>query len=79
MGTFLTQLRKERDTMTENTSIQSPHLLSAGAAALLLGVSVRTIHRWRSLGKLTALVLPSGRYRYREEDLFLIAKQGGSS
>jgi excisionase family DNA binding protein len=38
--------------------------LTAGEVARLLGVSVKTVHRWAKSGKIRAVTLPSGRRRY---------------
>ena len=44
-------------------------LLTIGAAAAILGVSVDTLRRWSNSGRLPVVVLPSGHRRYRREDL----------
>lgn len=49
-------------------------LLTAGQAAEVWGVSVHTVHRWAKAGKITALVLPSGRRRYRRSEVEAFAE-----
>jgi excisionase family DNA binding protein len=44
-------------------------LLTAREVAELLGVSAETILRWTRDGKLPAIRLPSGAWRFREDDL----------
>lgn len=43
--------------------------LTARQAAEEWGVSVHTVRRWARDGKVTSLVLPSGRRRYRRSDV----------
>ena len=38
-------------------------------AAVRLGVSARTLQRWRKANRIDHLVLPGGRVRYSEESL----------
>lgn len=49
--------------------MNSQRLYSTGQAARFLGVSVRTVYRLEKAGRLTAVRLPSGRRRFREQDL----------
>jgi excisionase family DNA binding protein len=44
-------------------------LLTARAVAALLGLSPATVRDWTRAGKLPALRLPSGAWRYRREEL----------
>lgn len=44
-------------------------LLTTGAAAKHLGVSVGTIRRWAKAGHLPHVVAPSGRIYFRADDL----------
>ena len=44
-------------------------LLTASQVANRLGVHVESVRRWTRDGKLAAVHLPSGRYRYRVEDV----------
>jgi excisionase family DNA binding protein len=44
-------------------------LLTTGAAAARLGVSIGTVRRWAKSGRLTHIVTPSGRLRFRAADL----------
>lgn len=44
-------------------------LLSTGDAASHLGVSAGTVRRWAKTGQLRHIVMPSGRLRFRREDL----------
>lgn len=46
-----------------------PEHLTTGAAAAVLGVSDETLRRWVEQGKVRHLRLPSGRLRFRREDL----------
>ena len=45
-------------------NLHQPAVLGVAEAAEYLGVSRRTIHRWRAAGLLPYLRLPSGRYAY---------------
>ena len=44
-------------------------LLTASQAAEAWGVSVHTVRRWARDEKVTTIVLPSGRRRYRRSDV----------
>lgn len=44
-------------------------LLTAHEVAELLAVHVESVRRWTRQGDLSAVRLPSGRYRYRAEDV----------
>ena len=44
-------------------------LLSIGAAAAQLGVSIDTLRRWSAAGRIPVVVLPSGHRRYRLADI----------
>lgn len=44
-------------------------LLTTGAAARYLGTSTETVRRWARSGYLPYTLLPSGRMRFRIEDL----------
>lgn len=44
-------------------------LITASEVAERLGVHVESVRRWTREGKLAAVRLPSGRCRYRTEDL----------
>jgi excisionase family DNA binding protein len=44
-------------------------LLTARQVADMLGVSAETILRWTRRGELSAIRLPSGQIRYREEEI----------
>jgi len=46
-----------------------PALLTTGEAAKHIGVSVGTVRRWANTGQLRHVVMPSGRLRFRREDL----------
>jgi excisionase family DNA binding protein len=46
-----------------------PALLTTGQAADRLGVSIGTVRRWAKTGRLTHIVTPSGRIRFRVVDL----------
>jgi excisionase family DNA binding protein len=46
-----------------------PELLTTGAAADHMGVSVGTVRRWAKAGHLRHVVMPSGRLKFRPEDL----------
>lgn len=43
--------------------------LATGAAAAVLGVSDETLRRWADQGKVRHIRLPSGRLRFRRDDL----------
>lgn len=47
----------------------APSLLTTGQAADRLGVSIGTVRRWAKTGRLTHIVTPSGRLRFRATDL----------
>ena len=47
----------------------SDPLLTAAQVAARIPVHVETVRRWTREGKLTAVVLPSGRKRYRAADV----------
>ena len=44
-------------------------LLSIGAAAAQLGVSIDTLRRWSASGRIPVVVLPSGHRRYSRDDI----------
>lgn len=44
-------------------------LMTTGEVAKALGVSPNTVTRWAKAGKLHAIVLPSGRLKFRREDV----------
>ena len=52
-----------------------PALLTTGEAATHLGVSVGTIRRWAKLGRIPHVIMPSGRLRFRAEDLSSAVRQ----
>lgn len=55
---------------------ETDHLLSPGKAALALGVSIKTIDRWRELGKLeVATITEGGHRRYRRSDVEALAAE----
>jgi excisionase family DNA binding protein len=45
------------------------NLLATGDAAKHIGVSPGTVRRWAKTGQLRHVVMPSGRLRFRREDL----------
>lgn len=49
-------------------------LLTAQQVAERLAVHVESVRRWTRQGDLAAVRLPSGRYRYRAEDVAAIAQ-----
>lgn len=52
------------------SNTESPSgLITASEVADRLGVHVESVRRWTREGKLAAVRLPSGRCRYRAEDL----------
>lgn len=55
---------------------QEQPLVPASVVARLAGVNPETIRRWVREGSLPAIVLPSGRLRFRPEDVdALLTKQ----
>lgn len=48
---------------------ESAELLSPKDAAAVLRVSPETLRRWAASGKIRHVALPSGRVRFRREDL----------
>lgn len=46
-----------------------PVLLTTGEAANHLGVSAGTVRRWAKAGQLPHVVMPSGRMKFRRDDL----------
>ena len=44
-------------------------LIDTGAAARMLAVSPDTVRRWAKNGKISAVALPSGRFRFRRADI----------
>lgn len=50
-------------------AVQDSTDLSTGAAAALIGVSDETLRRWVEQGRVRHLRLPSGRLRFRREDV----------
>ena len=55
-------------------------LMTAAEVASVFRVSVRTVRRWESVGQLTAVRTPSGRCRYRIDEVrALVAKQQGKT
>lgn len=48
---------------------QPPPFLTTGQAAARLDVSDETVRRWAANGLIEAIVLPSGRRRFRVEDI----------
>lgn len=51
------------------SSTTPPELLATGAVARALSTDPRTVRRWVETGKLAAIVLPNGRYRFKREDV----------
>jgi excisionase family DNA binding protein len=49
--------------------------LSLKEASIFLGVSVTTIRRWLSTGKLPGYLLPSNRKRFKKSDLLSVMKK----
>lgn len=47
----------------------NPDLMTTGDVAKLLDVSPSTVTRWVKNGVLSALVMPSGRYKFRRADI----------
>jgi excisionase family DNA binding protein len=47
----------------------TPELLTVVQVAEILGVHPRTVTNWCNEGTLKAIVLPSGRFRIRRDDL----------
>ena len=54
---------------TRHCGMTQVTLLTTGAAAQHLGVSVKTVQRWAKAGRLAHVVAPSGRFRFRQTDL----------
>jgi DNA-binding transcriptional MerR regulator len=50
-------------------------LLSPRRAALLLGVSIRTLRRWEEKGLIVPFRIPSGQRRYQVEDLWRLVRR----
>jgi len=48
---------------------QLPVLLTTGQVAAQFGVSDEAVRRWAAKGLINAIVLPSGRRRFRAEDI----------
>lgn len=57
----------------------STQLVTQREAAAALGVSTGTVGRWARLGLIPAIVLPSGRRRYRLEDVRACLQIGKSA
>jgi excisionase family DNA binding protein len=53
----------------DNTSPSESGLLTAAQVAERLAVHVESVRRWTREGKLAAIKYPSGRRRYRVEDV----------
>jgi predicted site-specific integrase-resolvase len=53
--------------MTQRTIPPAADLLTPGQAAAIAGVTVRTIYRYGSAGRVTFVTLPSGHRRYHRE------------
>jgi excisionase family DNA binding protein len=49
-------------------------LLTAQQVAERLSVHVESVRRWTRQGDLPAIRLPSGRYRYREDDVAALVR-----
>jgi predicted site-specific integrase-resolvase len=47
----------------------NPSLLTASQVAQMLGVHPATVNRWANEGILEKIVLPSGRFKFRVEDV----------
>lgn len=47
----------------------TPDLIGAEAAAHLLGIHSRTLRRWAREGRIPAVRLPSGRYKFWRADI----------
>lgn len=56
-----------------HTSPEDP-LMPIRDAAGLLGVSVKTLRRWESAGKITAVRTPGGQRRFRQSDVDALLK-----
>jgi excisionase family DNA binding protein len=46
-----------------------PDLLTTGEVAKILHVGPDTVTRWANAGRLAAVILPSGRHRFRRADV----------
>jgi putative resolvase len=51
---------------------ETERLLSIGATAALLGVSVDTVRRWTAAGRLTAIRTAGNQRRYRLSDVLTL-------
>lgn len=60
-----------RDMTSRETSSQAPEawITAREAAALLPGVTVRTLQRWAAAGKVPSATLPSGHRRFLRSDV----------
>ena len=55
--------------MAPRASATTPDLLPTGEVARRLNTDPRTVRRWVETGQLAAITLPSGRLRFRREDV----------
>jgi predicted site-specific integrase-resolvase len=56
-----------------------PVLITTGRVAKMLDVTPSTVTRWAGEGKLQPVVLPSGRFKFRLEDIEKILQGAGDA
>lgn len=57
-------------------TIEPAHDYDEKAAARILGVTPKTLSRWRKAGLVGHYRTPTGRIRYRLDDLLAVQRQG---
>lgn len=65
--------------VTEKKEASSDVLLEIGQAADTIGVSPSTLRNWEAKGRISATRTPSGRRKYRREDVLALRRPGASS
>lgn len=61
-----------------DTKHTEPYWLPVSAAAALAGISIDTLKRWETAGRITAARTPTGHRRYRRTDVESLLNGGAA-
>ena len=54
---------------SKDQAVVAPEVLTPGAAAAQLGISIETLRRWEKAGKITAFRTPGGQRRFDRAEI----------